>query len=103
MKELAMYNVFNNLNPIHIENPKDKNATASVNTLISKFVLELQENYPSTVKTVVKIGDKLTCDKTGNVCKMCKVRFYLLTLFCLYNLHYLGTDRSSREAIFLRS
>ncbi|GLV32861.1 uncharacterized protein CBL_00432 [Carabus blaptoides fortunei] len=73
MKELAYYNIFNGIEPVNAGFTKDKqSATSSVNKLITKFVTDLQENYPSTVKTVVRTGDKLMCETTGNICDICK-------------------------------
>lgn len=78
MKELAYYNIFNEIEPVTTGLNKEKqSSTSSVNKLITKFVTDLQENFPSTVKTVVRTGDKLTCEKTGNMCDICKVRFNL--------------------------
>lgn len=73
MKELAFYNYLNLLEPvtfrIFTENPYK-----SVQQLIKKFVTELQLNYPATVTTVLKTGDKLALSNDIiNKCDFCKV------------------------------
>ncbi|KAL3268076.1 hypothetical protein HHI36_007205 [Cryptolaemus montrouzieri] len=75
IKELALYNYFNNLEPVTIpENVKD--AQKSVQSLIENFVTKLQSDFPATVTTVLKTGDKLgmSNDKTENyrICYICK-------------------------------
>ncbi|CAG9829294.1 unnamed protein product [Diabrotica balteata] len=72
MKELAFYNKINNLEPL-IVRQLDVNPYSSIQDLMKKFVQDLQVNYPATVTTVLKTGDKLSIDKRGmkhcNVCK----------------------------------
>lgn len=73
IKELCFYNILHNLEPISIRQP-EVNTYSSIQDLMKKFVNDLQENYPATVTTIVKTGDKLALDKNkviGN-CKLCK-------------------------------
>ncbi|KAJ8965551.1 hypothetical protein NQ314_004051 [Rhamnusium bicolor] len=73
LKELAFYNKFNNLDPICIRH-REVNPYSSVQDLMKKFVKDLQENFPATVTTVMKTGDKLALDKDNTeICKLCKV------------------------------
>lgn len=74
IKELALYNHFNNLTPI-IYPVKVENPYQSVQKLLRKFVEDLQLSYPSTVTTIVKTGEKLTVNNktNSNLCSFCKV------------------------------
>lgn len=73
MKELAFYNQLNNLVPISVKQSQ-VNPYSSVQDLMKKFVSELQVNYPATVTTIMKTGDKLalTCEDNQK-CKLCQV------------------------------
>ena len=74
-KELAFYNFFNNLEPITY-NRKEDDTLGSIQSLIANFVHTLQANFPATITTVVKIGDKLTVDKDtleNDKCLLCEV------------------------------
>ncbi|KAF2905089.1 hypothetical protein ILUMI_01073 [Ignelater luminosus] len=75
IKELALYNVFNNLNPVSFLKAS-QNPYSSVQNLMEKFVSDLQINYPSTISTIVRTGDKLSIDKNfeqNEKCPLCKV------------------------------
>lgn len=74
IKELALYNYFNNLSPITYT-IKTENSYQSVQNLLRKFVEDLQVSYPSTVTTIVKTGEKLTINNKTNtlLCSFCKV------------------------------
>ncbi|KAJ8981292.1 hypothetical protein NQ317_004028 [Molorchus minor] len=72
IKELAFYNRLNNLEPVFVRQ-REVNHYLSVNNLMRQFIDNLQQNYPATVTTVVKTGDKLTLDRTNtHICKLCK-------------------------------
>ncbi|XP_044252778.1 cytoplasmic tRNA 2-thiolation protein 2 [Tribolium madens] len=71
LKELAFYNHLNSLEPITFRKI-DENPYKSVQQLMKKFVNELQVNYPATVTTILKTGDKLTlATKVTNKCDFC--------------------------------
>ncbi|CAG9856237.1 unnamed protein product [Phyllotreta striolata] len=72
MKELALYNNFNRLESLSVRKSA-VNPYSSVQDLMAKFVIELQKDFPATVTTIVKTGDKLSLDKNAEVkCKLCK-------------------------------
>jgi len=73
IKEVGFYNILHSLEPVSIRQP-DINQYSSVQDLMKKFVSDLQENYPATVTTIVKTGDKLALDqnKLSVKCKLCK-------------------------------
>lgn len=74
IKELAFYNIFNNLEPVSVPH-KMLNPYASIQNLMEKFVKDLQVNYPSTITTVMKTGDKLTVENFQEIlkCTFCQV------------------------------
>ncbi|XP_065155206.1 cytoplasmic tRNA 2-thiolation protein 2-B isoform X1 [Atheta coriaria] len=72
-KEVAMYNYFNNIIPVNL--PKAPNTDSSIQNLLRSFVDNLQTNFPATITTIVRTGDKLAMDDeiTNNPsCKLCK-------------------------------
>ncbi|XP_044755360.1 cytoplasmic tRNA 2-thiolation protein 2-A [Coccinella septempunctata] len=73
IKELALYNYFHSLDPIILN---VKPAQNSIQTLIENFVEELQSNYPATVTTILKTGEKLSMvnnkKKTAEICYICQ-------------------------------
>ncbi|XP_018576024.1 cytoplasmic tRNA 2-thiolation protein 2 [Anoplophora glabripennis] len=72
MKELALYNKFNGLEPLSIPY-FEVNPYASVQDLMIKFVNDLQQNFPATITTIMKTGDKLSLDKgITDICTLCK-------------------------------
>ncbi|CAH1102564.1 unnamed protein product [Psylliodes chrysocephalus] len=72
MKELAFYNNHNNLEPLSVRQI-EVNPYSSVQDLMTKFVTDLQVNYPATVTTILKTGDKLSLNKHIDVhCRLCK-------------------------------
>ncbi|XP_025836236.1 cytoplasmic tRNA 2-thiolation protein 2 isoform X3 [Agrilus planipennis] len=74
-KELAFYNVYNKLKLVVSPNEIKKFNNTSVQDLIDTFVSNLQLNYPATITTVVRTGDKLALDKTvlkSKACNLCK-------------------------------
>lgn len=80
MKELAYYNTLNNVEPVTLPY-KNKNPYDSIQNLMEKFITELQVNYPSTVTTVLRTGDKLAMGNTSRetqTCDLCKV----FTILC---------------------
>lgn len=74
-KELVFYNIYNNVETVHVSFPQE-NPFSSVQNLLKKFVNELQMNYPATIATVVRTGDKLTVQSNVQLnekCKLCQV------------------------------
>ncbi|KAG5898802.1 hypothetical protein JTB14_011012 [Gonioctena quinquepunctata] len=72
MKELAFYNQINNLEPLSVRQ-QQINPYSSVQELMKKFVNDLQANFPATVTTILKTGDKLTMEKDSPIkCRICK-------------------------------
>ncbi|GLH09716.1 uncharacterized protein GBIM_14759 [Gryllus bimaculatus] len=64
---------------------------SSIQRLTEKFITELQKDFPSTVSTIFRTGDKLTSEGTRNVeCKTC--------LLCETPLDTLKQDSSSMQA-----
>lgn len=50
-----------------------KNPYGTVQDLMNKFVSDLQTNYPATITTVLKTGDKLGIVDNLRKCSFCKV------------------------------
>lgn len=52
---------------------------------MKKFVSDLQVNFPATVNTILKTGDKLSLESTNKIaCKLCKViHFMIVSSYCL--------------------
>lgn len=73
MKELAFYNKLNNLEPISVQQI-DNSPYSSVQDLMLKFVKDIQIDFPATVTTVLKTGDKIATNVTGQTCNLCKVK-----------------------------
>ncbi|KAL1498303.1 hypothetical protein ABEB36_009121 [Hypothenemus hampei] len=73
MKEVAFYNIFNNLTPVTVRQP-DVHQYSSIQTLVNHFITDLQDNYPATVTTIVKTGDKLASGDhiVRDKCKLCQ-------------------------------
>ncbi|CAH1155891.1 unnamed protein product [Phaedon cochleariae] len=72
MKELALYNKFNKREPLCVRQP-EINPYSSIQDLMKTFVNNLQSNFPATVTTIIKTGDKLTVEQTGlQICTLCK-------------------------------
>lgn len=73
MKELVYYNFFNDLTSVNVTKVKNsENAlNTSVQILMKNFVEGLQINFPSTITTIMRTGDKLSCDGNNNRCKFC--------------------------------
>ncbi|XP_070575759.1 cytoplasmic tRNA 2-thiolation protein 2-A-like isoform X2 [Ptychodera flava] len=77
-KEIAIYNRFHNIEPVVIPTLTTKApVNASINHLTEAFVTNLQVNFPSTVNTVFRTGEKL-CDAKSrstdmeNCCVLCQ-------------------------------
>lgn len=77
IKELALYNFFNNTSPV-IVREEQKDPYLSVQNLMTNFVQNLQVNFPSTITTVIKTGDKLSMDK--EICKNEKCELCLVSI-----------------------
>ncbi|KAK4875164.1 hypothetical protein RN001_011586 [Aquatica leii] len=73
IKEIALYNFFNGLEPVRFL-AENVNPYKSIQNLMQKFVSDLQENYPATISTIVRTGDKLGVNKNvGEAkCLLCK-------------------------------
>lgn len=63
IKELAMYNHFNRLEVV-AKKEKLENIYSSVQSLMKNFVGGLQNNFPATITTIVRTGDKLAMEKS---------------------------------------
>ncbi|KAF5273998.1 hypothetical protein FQA39_LY01113 [Lamprigera yunnana] len=88
IKEAALYNYFHNLDPVNFVH-QQANPYASIQNLMQKFVTDLQENYPSTISTIVRTGDKLGINKYTSNAKC---------LFCQAPLGVSGESLGSSEA-----
>lgn len=89
MKEVVFYNHFNRVKIVSdymTLNQKDTKTT--VHNLMRKFVEDLQHDYPSTVKTITRTGDKLKCEKNNLVCKICEAP--------LENVYGIGTSEATQ-------
>lgn len=73
MKELAFYNKFNNLEPLFIEQQVE-NTNVSVQGLMLNFLKDLQVDFPATISTILKIGDKIVTNEADTCCRLCKVQ-----------------------------
>ncbi|PNF40658.1 hypothetical protein B7P43_G05899 [Cryptotermes secundus] len=59
-KEVVFYNIFNKLESVFIPSLGTKaNAHVSIQKLTETFVTDLQEDFPATVSTIFRTGDKL--------------------------------------------
>ncbi|KAJ3646404.1 hypothetical protein Zmor_023993 [Zophobas morio] len=75
MKELGFYNHLNSLNPVTYRIVID-NPYKSIQHLMRKFVNDLQVNYPATVTTILKTGDKLALGSNKiRTCDLCNAPF----------------------------
>uniref|UniRef100_A0A1Y1M405 Cytoplasmic tRNA 2-thiolation protein 2 n=1 Tax=Photinus pyralis TaxID=7054 RepID=A0A1Y1M405_PHOPY len=74
IKELALYNYFNHLEPVSFYR-KTKNPYSSMQNLVEKFLADLHVNYPATISTIVRTGDKLGVNNepSEDRCMLCKV------------------------------
>nr|CAH7720940.1 unnamed protein product [Callosobruchus chinensis] len=70
-KEIEYYNKYNNISYVHARN-NEVNPYSSIHTLMKKFVMDLQNNFPSTVTTVLKTGDKIDRMNGEAICQLCK-------------------------------
>ncbi|CAH1982066.1 unnamed protein product [Acanthoscelides obtectus] len=71
-KEIEFYTKYNNINYTHSRN-EETNPYSSIQTLLEKFVVDLQANFPATINTILKIGDKLDIVKGDISCQLCKI------------------------------
>lgn len=74
-------NFFHELNHFYLQTASD----SSIHNLSKQFVMDLMENFPSTVSTVFRTGEKLgstvsssNCEEEDNFCILCLVKC------CLY-------------------
>ncbi|XP_014261572.1 cytoplasmic tRNA 2-thiolation protein 2 [Cimex lectularius] len=75
-KEVAYFNVFNDLRSITIPSFGTKDDKfSSIQKLTETFVNQLKTSFPSTVPTVVSTGNKLTASENGdNICRLCHAK-----------------------------
>ncbi|XP_013408735.1 cytoplasmic tRNA 2-thiolation protein 2-A [Lingula anatina] len=75
-KEVAMYNAFHNLQPLVLPALTTKAASnASIERLTETFVTGLQADFPSTVSTIFRTGEKLSVedmDSEVDRCQFCQ-------------------------------
>lgn len=75
LKELVYYNIYNNLEPLHLIDNKSATKQQTLHNLLNKFVNDLQTNYPATISTIVKTGEKLCVDQKNieeDRCTLCQ-------------------------------
>lgn len=77
-EDIKIYNKIHNLS--HSENKDVQDGQyASIQSLTEHFIKNLQDNFPATVSTVMKTGDKIenstTETKDDQQCAMCQVTF----------------------------
>lgn len=81
-EDIALFSKIKNISEaqptIHQDNPY-----ASIQSLTKQFVNNLQNNFPATIPTVLRTGDKI--DNSSNVaqdddfqCALCQVIIYVL-------------------------
>lgn len=94
MEELSHYNKFNNLEPISVQlSELDRNS--SIQGLLLKFVKDLQTEFPATITTVLKTGEKIASSLPDeNCCRLCKVRKGKFNKNYLF-YHFLGCYKIS--------
>ncbi|XP_069681595.1 cytoplasmic tRNA 2-thiolation protein 2-B [Periplaneta americana] len=76
-KEVVFYNAFNKIVSIAVPSLGTKAGShASIQKLTEKFVTDLQEDFPSTVSTIFRTGDKLSLGTNetdeDNYCVLCQ-------------------------------
>lgn len=76
-KEVVFYNVFNKVRGVYIPSITTKVSTnQSIQKLTEKFVMELQQDYPSTASVVFRTGEKLSMPKdirlSNETCALCE-------------------------------
>lgn len=89
-KEIAFYSVYNKLESVFIPSLCTKAAPdRSIHNMSKQFVMELMENFPSTVSTVFRTGEKLgsggssnTLEENCNLCLICKGQLNVKATTC---------------------
>ncbi|KAJ9593306.1 hypothetical protein L9F63_015126, partial [Diploptera punctata] len=76
-KEIVYYNVFNDLQSINIPSLGTKvKPNESIQKLTEKFVTDLQEDFPSTVSTIFRTGEKMSMNNVAHeadeTCALCQ-------------------------------
>lgn len=77
-KEISYYNLFCELEAVITPSFSTlQSSNVSVQKLTEKFITELQEEFPSTVYTIFRTGDKLSMDESSladndKICLLCK-------------------------------
>ena len=79
MKEIALYNFFNRIESVSVRKLSSMtHSHASIDRLTEVFVSGLQADFPFTVSTIFRTGDKLSIkESTGDqsACALCEVPF----------------------------
>lgn len=73
-KELEQYVVYNNLEVINEKVNTEAEINKSIDLIANRFISELQENFPSTVTTIVSSANKLSINTSigsENNCALC--------------------------------
>ncbi|XP_026283226.1 cytoplasmic tRNA 2-thiolation protein 2 isoform X1 [Frankliniella occidentalis] len=89
-KEVTYYSVFHELESIYIPSLCTKaSSDSSIHNMSKQFVMELMENFPSTVSTVFRTGEKLgstnttnTCETEDNLCIICQMKLDVSVAAC---------------------
>ncbi|XP_067001617.2 cytoplasmic tRNA 2-thiolation protein 2-A isoform X2 [Anabrus simplex] len=76
-KEIVFYNIFNDMEAIHCPSFGTKSDPyCSIQKLTEKFIVELQNEFPSTISTVFRTGEKLSADNLSHTpeesCVLCQ-------------------------------
>lgn len=71
-KEVVFYNIFNKLESVFVPSLGTKmNPHASIQNLTETFVTDLQEDFPATVSTIFRTGDKLSMGSSTSQDECC--------------------------------
>lgn len=89
-KEVAFYSVYHKLDNVFIPSLCTKTASdSSIHNLSKQFVMDLMENFPSTVSTVFRTGEKLgstsspnNSEEEENFCVLCQDRLQVNLASC---------------------
>ncbi|XP_065517333.1 cytoplasmic tRNA 2-thiolation protein 2 isoform X2 [Lathamus discolor] len=69
-KEIAFYNHFFNVPTVIAPPlPTKRRDKPSIRHVVENFLMELQEDFPSTISTVYRTGEKLSADRTKPSCE----------------------------------
>ena len=80
-EDIKLYNKIHNLS-ISVNKDLLDGQYTSIQSLTEHFIKNLQDNFPATVSTVMKTGDKIensiTVTKDDQQCAMCQVTFFII-------------------------